>query len=75
LYHILDKGYTRNFINPDEYISQNIDNFKSKNTWQNLFEENNFKYIESISRGLEKDKPIYDSNNVTNLYWDIYRKI
>lgn len=75
LYHILDKGYTRNFINPDEYISQNIDNFKSKNTWQRLFEENNFKYIESISRGLEKDKPIYDSNNVTNLYWDIYRKI
>lgn len=74
LYHVLDNGYNNKIVNPSEFMSQNIDNFKSKNTWRYLLELNGFRYIETISRGLEKEKPIYDTNNITNLYWEIYQK-
>ncbi len=76
LYHILDKGYERIIVNPETYLEEHIDNFKAKAFWKNHFQTNGFKYIETTNRCLESgtESTIYDSNNVTNLYWEIYKK-
>lgn len=76
LYHILDEGYERKIVNAEKYLNEHIDNFKSKEFWKTQFQTNGFVSVERTNRCLETgtERSIYDANNVTNLYWEIYRK-
>lgn len=75
LYHMLDCAYKNERINTEEYLATSINNFKSKLDWHTLLSEYNMTLVDRKNRFLEGN---YVSNkdrkNVTELYWDIYRK-
>ncbi len=73
LYHILDCAYQKKLINITEYYNSNIYNFKSKLEWQFLLIKNNMCLVERRNRFLD-GKFVEDDKNVTQMYWDVYRK-
>jgi len=74
LYHILDFGYNNKVININEYMkTYKLYNFKSKEKWEGLINEHNFKLINRFNRFLDGEF-IKDNKNPSNMYWDIYQK-
>jgi ubiquinone/menaquinone biosynthesis C-methylase UbiE len=71
LYHILDNAYKDRLVDAEEYLKHNIDNFKQKEKWQELFERNGFKLNYRANRFLDGNF-IPDPKNPSNLYWDVY---
>lgn len=74
LYHIMtvsNEELTNEKLN--SYLMAYIDNFKSKKTFDNIFNEHGFCGIEEMDRQFN---PFinHDELNSTNLYWKIYKK-
>jgi ubiquinone/menaquinone biosynthesis C-methylase UbiE len=70
LYHLMSDHKNTN-INIDKYIETFINNYKSKEDYDQLFDSIDLTGIQEYNRQLENKN---DDNNVTNLYWKIYRK-
>ena len=70
LYHLMSNHKNIN-IDMDKYIETFINNYKSKAEYDQLFNSINLIGIQEYNRQLENK---IDDNNVTNLYWKIYRK-
>jgi ubiquinone/menaquinone biosynthesis C-methylase UbiE len=71
LYHILDQAYKGRLIDVEEYHSTIIDNYKSKEQWQDLFLQHGLHLYSRTNRFLDGEF-VPDSKNPTNLYWDVY---
>lgn len=70
LYHLMS-DHKNIDIDIDKYIETFINNYKSKEEYDKLFNSINLTEIQEYNRQLENK---VDNNNVTNLYWKIYRK-
>lgn len=73
LYHILmsdDENLSKNSL--DEYLKNFVNNYKSKRTYDKIFNENNFIGIEELNRKFEPIED-YEPKNASNLYWKIYK--
>jgi ubiquinone/menaquinone biosynthesis C-methylase UbiE len=75
LYHILDCAYNKEHIQTDSYLQQTIHNFKSKESWKEIFEYHEFEFHQRTNRFLEETYIEHDIKNPSNLYWDIYTKL
>lgn len=75
LYHILDTAYQGKVINTDVYFEHYIDNFKSKEEWQQIIErDGRLTWKTTTNRFL--DGPFKKGDkNASNLYWDVYTKV
>jgi ubiquinone/menaquinone biosynthesis C-methylase UbiE len=72
LYHILDNAYKSKIIDPDNYLENAIENFKSKEEWCSIIETvGELTWKARTNRFLDGEFT-NDSKNPTNLYWDIY---
>lgn len=70
LYHLIgNKLQTEKEIS--NYLNNYIDNFKSKEYFDNLITKAGYTIVEEFNRYFEKD---FDNKNPTNLYYKIYRK-
>jgi SAM-dependent methyltransferase len=74
LYHIVTSPNDELSIEKlNSYLISYIDNFKSKQTFDDIFNEHGFYGVEELDRQFS---PLtkYDELNTTNLYWKIYKK-
>lgn len=75
LYHILNsknEDLTKNRLK--KYIKKFINNYKSKDDFDNLFMSYNLKGVEELNRQF-KPLSCIDYTNASNLYWKIYQNI
>ena len=73
LYHILDCAYNCHTIDIDKYFNTNINNFKSKEQWNNAFTSFGFETVNITNRFLNGEYSS-DETNISELYWAIYQK-
>jgi hypothetical protein len=70
LYHLAEsKNPTKNELS--KYLEHYVDNFKSKQYFDELFVKNDYEQVQELNRLFEK---MPDDRNPTNLYWKIYQR-
>jgi ubiquinone/menaquinone biosynthesis C-methylase UbiE len=77
LYHILDISYDGQIFNSAKYFNNSIENYKPKEMWARIIQNNGFSLLQRLNRFLDGDfnNGENEYKNATNLYWDVYTKI
>jgi ubiquinone/menaquinone biosynthesis C-methylase UbiE len=72
LYMLLNKINNDHDFNIEEYTNSHVDNYKTIDYFDNLFETNGFVVFKKLNRWFENSN-IFDHSNITKLFWAVYK--